>query len=576
MFKVLSLNELLKIIKLMKKNAALYIFALIASCCGYPSMYVLYGFVNKKLVNAVEKSNLSLFYDAFILIFIIIVLACIIDPITYYIRGYSIRKIMNEMRMDIIAHVFKMPISYFEKNHSGQIMSVLSNDLNAIEDAFRDSIRMVVVTVAMAIGSIVSILYLDWRLFFISIILGVLFFITNIFFTAHIRKISDKIQFHLGLLTNLTVEIIGGLRDIKLYRIGDLIFRKFSAENDEVAKKTLERVNVSAQIEGLNFFWSTINFLGILIIGLFMINNGTTDLGTVIAVITLQNNITFMFLNIGAFFNKVQISLSGANRIFNIFEQPVEPERINIDGEMNDSRINLKEVSFSYQNDQPVLNNIGLSVKSGETIALVGQSGSGKSTIIKLLMGLYSPQNGKISIDGIPLKEYTLAELRDKVAYVSQEAFLFEGTIEDNIRYGNINATTEDIINAAKIANAHDFIMNLPEGYHTDVGAMGASLSGGQRQRIVIARAALKNAPILLLDEATAALDTENEILIQQALLTLRQGRAVIIIAHRLSTIHNVDKIYVIDNGEIVEQGRHDELLEKKGEYYRLYTTNNL
>jgi ATP-binding cassette subfamily B protein len=281
-----------------------------------------------------------------------------------------------------------------------------------------------------------------------------------------------------------------------------------------------------------------------------------------------------MFFNFGRFVAELQSALAGSSRVFDLLNQPLEKQAIVLNGNTNmenSSMIALNNVNFSYEDKNHLLYNFNMVVPKGKVVALVGSSGAGKSTIIKLLMGFYPINSGDIIMDDKSINQYTLKELRGLIAYVPQDAYLFNGTIEENIRYGRVNASKEEIIEAAKKANAHKFIMNLPKGYDTNVVESGANLSGGQKQCISIARAFVKNAPILLLDEATSALDSESEQLVQKGLDALFQGRTALIIAHRLSTIKNANTIYVIENGKVSEVGTHDELMDKSRMYKRLY-----
>ena len=308
--------------------------------------------------------------------------------------------------------------------------------------------------------------------------------------------------------------------------------------------------------------------------GLYMSIMGKVDIGTIAAILHLQGNASFLFENIGSFITLIQRSLVGAARVFALFSSPTESysllDRAKSSGVSN-QMIEMKAVSFSYENDKKVLNNINLSIAEGNMTAIVGTSGGGKSTILKLLMRFYDADNGEIYVNGKSIHSRTLRELRDLFAYVPQDAYLFMGTIEENISYGKIGASKEEIIEAAKRAYAHDFIVEFPNGYKTIVEEGSNNLSGGQKQRIAIARAILKNAQILLLDEATSALDSESEQLVQLAINCLMKGKTTLVIAHKLSTIEAADEIFVLKKGEIVEKGSHKELISMKGLYKNLY-----
>jgi ATP-binding cassette subfamily B protein len=312
---------------------------------------------------------------------------------------------------------------------------------------------------------------------------------------------------------------------------------------------------------------------------------GTVEVGTVWAITHLFGNASFMFGSVGDFVTQVQRALAGASRVFELLDWPVEQEKVAQPqksvpwSEQKESMITIRDLAFGYEGDDAgdsgddveVLRGISMSAGQGQVVALVGPSGGGKSTIVKLLLGFYPVRDGQIAIDGKLIEAYPLPQLRSMMAYVPQDAYLFDGTIEENIRYGKPDASREQIVAAAQAANAHDFVMEQPDGYDTPVGERGAKLSGGQRQRIAIARALIKDAPVLLLDEATSALDSESEQQVQDALGVLMEGRTTVAIAHRLSTVENADTIVVIDDGRVVEEGRHEELVGQGGLYTRLY-----
>jgi ATP-binding cassette subfamily B protein len=303
-----------------------------------------------------------------------------------------------------------------------------------------------------------------------------------------------------------------------------------------------------------------------------MMVNGQCSVGSLLALVMLMGKVTSLFNQLGSFVTQFQISMAGAARVFEILDILPEPERyIGSEVKKANGLISMEEGTFRYAEGILAIDRISFHVPQGSVAAIVGPSGSGKSTVMKLLLGYYPLDSGSIFVNGKPMGNYTLTELRDMMAYVPQDAYLFDGTIEDNIRYGRIEATYEEIVSAAIAANLHEFIINQPAQYKTMVGERGLYLSGGQKQRIAIARALLKNAPILLLDEATSALDSESEQLVQEAVQTLMKGRTILMVAHRLSTIEHADVIYVMEKGKIAEWGNHQELLATKGLYNHLY-----
>jgi len=389
---------------------------------------------------------------------------------------------------------------------------------------------------------------------------------------------SRRLQSHLGKATQRFLDIISGVRVIKLFNINTIILNGFRTENNKVIEEGLYLTKKEAEKSSVNMLLSFLTFLGVLGAGAYMVYYRITDLGTVIAILTLKMQVFCLFEEVGSNFVDLQKSLAGAKRVFNLINE--REESITSDIYIEDSKLSDKNtavvfdhVVYSYNGHTNTIDDISMTIEKSQITALVGLSGAGKSTIIKLLLGLYVPQDGKIILDGVEDKEINLEELRDRIAYVSQTTYLFEGSIEENIRFGNFSATKEDIVAAAIAANAHDFIRDMPEQYDTAVGEGGNGLSGGQRQRIAIARALLKNAPILLLDEATSALDSDSERLVQEALYRLMKGRTTIVVAHRLSTIQNADKIYVIEDGRVIEEDTHKSLLESTGFYNIMHKT---
>jgi ATP-binding cassette, subfamily B, bacterial len=366
--------------------------------------------------------------------------------------------------------------------------------------------------------------------------------------------------------------LLAGFHIIKMFPIENLIMGRYKDANSETMRLCIRKARIGAFLDSTNFLLIWLSFGGALSAGAYMILYKYIDFGTMLAVINLLNGVVFMFTSLGNFIAQIQGSLAGANRVFELLDEPVEPERYVLKKtEDTAAMVELQDIGFSYNGTDRVLDGVSLSIGKGQMAALVGPSGGGKSTVLKMLLGYYPPQEGNIVVNAKSIGQYSLTELRDMMAYVPQDAYLFDGTVEENIWYGRPKATREEVIAAAEAANAHGFITELPEGYATKVGERGTRLSGGQKQRIAIARALLKNAPILLLDEATSALDSESEQLVQDALNRLMQGRTTIAVAHRLSTIRHADVIYVIEGGEVVEKGNHTELAEGEGLYNRLY-----
>lgn len=572
MHKGINIKELLRAMALMKNRSWIYWVDMVLVSLVYAGYQVLIAYVNKQMVDAAVQKQFGLLMTAIIYAGIGLILILIIYPLGVYIMNLIIKKAMLDIKLRTFAHIEKLPISYHEGNHSGDIISRMTNDLNSIEFLFGRSLFNLFQALFYGIAALITIFTLNWYMAILIVVIGLISARVNVYFVKPIRSISDKIHYTMSLLTQNLQDVLAGFRTIKMFGIGDIIIGKYVKENGNLAQSSLDNNRLRSEIDGINSLLSMFSIIGVFAVGSLLAFNKVVDFGTVVAIITLQNGVSQMFLSVGNFFVEIQNSLSGAARVIDLLNQGVEPERYDVKGTSDENgMVVLRDVSFAYDKKDKALDDVSITVPEGKVVALVGPSGGGKSTLIKLLMGFYQPESGYININGRPMGEYTLNQLRDLIAYVPQNSYLFDGTIAENIRYGKPDATMEEVIHAARLANAHDFIMEQPNGYETMVGEGGAKLSGGERQRIAIARALLKNAPILLLDEATSSLDSENERLVQEALNVLMKGRTVIVVAHRLSTIKNADMIYVIKDGRVVEKGSHDELMDKKGVYFTLY-----
>jgi ABC-type multidrug transport system fused ATPase/permease subunit len=384
---------------------------------------------------------------------------------------------------------------------------------------------------------------------------------------------NDSIQESMGAYTENLANIIGGFMTMKSLGLESEMLKNASTVNGEILRNNLKLSKKSAAMESRNFLFSSINFVGVVVLASFLAIKGISSLGSVVSMVYLLGNVNNMFSEINGMLLGMQRSLAGAKRVTEILEAETEPAAVNAEGTRNKEMIVLEDIDFSYNMDSQILKDINLYVKKGQIVALAGPSGGGKSTILKLLLGYYSPTAGSITVDGKAAKDLTLAGLRSLMAYVPQDSYIFDGTVEENISYGRPGALTEEIKQAAEAAYADEFICQMEQGYQTLVGERGVRLSGGQRQRIAIARAFLKDAPILLLDEATSSLDSQSEQQVQSALEHLMKNKTVLIIAHRLSTIERANVIYLIEGGRIVESGSHEDLLQNKSLHHRLYET---
>lgn len=576
MLKDLHLKELLMVMRLMKERRWYFYLAIMISALCVGSFSIINSFMYKDIMNGIVNKDIELLEHAIKLVVISLILACVVNPISSYVCAYLSKKTVCDLRANLLDHVLKLPRDYFDKIHSGDILSKITNDVSMIDQIYGGQLYNILFHALVGLAATITIFILDLRLASIMVFFGVITTFANTTYAKPVRKSSDKLQSHLGKATQRFLDIVAGVRVIKLFNINKVVVNKFSDANDCVVKEGINLTKKEAEKSSVNMLLSFLTFFGVLGTGSFMVYYNLTDIGTVIAILTLKMQVFCLFEEVGGNIVDIQKSLAGAKRVFDLIYEAEEEHISGVYIEKNelskrDTAIAFNGVTHSYNDSQNVIDGLSMTIQKDQVTALVGFSGGGKSTIIKLLLGLYVPQKGKIILEGNDDKELDLKTLRRKIAYVPQTSYLFEGSIEENIRFGNPDATKEKVINAAIAANAHDFIMDMKEGYNTSIGEGGEGLSGGQRQRIAIARAIVKDAPILLLDEATSALDSESETLVKEALDRLMKGRTTIVVAHRLSTIENANKIYVIEDGKIAEEGVHEGLLKRAGVYKLLY-----
>jgi ATP-binding cassette subfamily B protein len=489
-------------------------------------------------------------------------------------RSTTLRAMAN-LRQTIFGHLQRLPLGYHEQRHSGDLLSVMTNDATATEQAFQQDMLNLVNAGLQGISAAVYMLVLDWRLALVTISSGLVPLVVNTLFANPLRTAGEAVQGRLGTVSERLADLLAGYQVVRTFNLGQWILARFSKANRELLESGLRRVRLDAALAAANRFGGA-TFLVPLGVGAYMVLTGQTTFGIMVALIQLNGPIQFLVYSLGGTITRIQSSLAAADRILAVLDTTPEPERYGEDlGEavgppQPDTLLEFRDVSFAYD-DSAVLQGMSFGVRQGQVAAFVGPSGGGKSTIFKLLLGCYSVRQGAVFVSGQSINAYRLSELRDRFAYIPQDAYLYSGSILENIRYGKPGASEQEVIAAARGAYAHEFISEFPEGYETQVGERGARVSGGQRQRIAIARALLKDAPVLLLDEATSALDSESEELVQRALRVLMHGRTVLVIAHRLSTVEHADVIYAVEDGTVVEAGTERELLERKGLFYRLH-----
>ena len=489
-----------------------------------------------------------------------------------YQMRYVGLKIISDLRQQLYDHIQDLSLAYVERSSTGVLMSRITNDVNLLQGAVSAAITSFLKDSFTMIGLIFVVFYQDWRLASLAVLIlpGAYLLIDSL--GKKMRRYSKRCQEAMGDISSIVQELLRGIRVVKAFCGEEYEMKRFDRENERIFKYNM-RISV---VQGISSpLMELLGAMGIATIigyGGFQVIKGQSTPGTFFSFLAALFMLYKPMKRLSKVNNLIQNGLAAARRIFEVLDTSIEvvdrPGAKALKG--IEKGIEFRDVSFSYGNGV-VLKNINLYIPAGEVIALVGVSGGGKTTLASLIPRFYDLRDGEILIDGVDIRNYSIVSLRSRIAMVTQDPFLFNDTIRNNIAYGNFEKGDEEIIRAAKAAYAYDFIMELPRGFDTVVGDRGVSLSGGQKQRICIARAFLKDAPILILDEATSSLDNESEKEVQESLFNLMKGRTTIIIAHRLSTIINANRIFVISGGEIVEAGTHEQLMEAGGEYSKLY-----
>ena len=510
---------------------------------------------------------------------IILVLMYLVNIFSTYYQNIVMVKISQrvsaKIRKELFTALQKLPLKYFDNNSSGDLMSRLTNDVDNINTTLSQSVTQLFSGIINVVGMLIAMLLLSPILTLIGMITVPLTFIATKTLAKKTQSFFVKQQRELGNLNGYIEEMVSGQKVVLLFSEEEKVKEEFSEINERLTKSAIIAQGVSSFMGPINNFINNISYLIISVVGGYLILKGSEiTVGIVFSFLLYMRNFTRPINEIMNLFNTIQGALAGAERVFEVIDEEKEKDKdnaVNIDN--IEGHVELRGVTFSYSNGKEILKNVSLEAKKGEVIAIVGPTGAGKTTIVNLLTKFYDIDSGEILIDGKNIDEITRESLRKTVAMVLQDTYLFSETVSENIRYGRLDASDEEVIEAAKMADAHHFIKQLPQGYDTVLSDNGSNLSQGQRQLLAIARAILSNASILILDEATSSIDTRTEVLIQNAMLKLMEGKTTFVIAHRLSTIRNADKILALKDGEIIESGTHDELLAKEGFYANLYNS---
>lgn len=540
-----------------------------ASACNLYLPWIIKDVVDKVLV---QKDTFMLYVIA-----ISIVVIFIIRGLFFYGQSYLMswvgQKVVIDIRGEIFRKLQRLSLAFYDKNKTGTIMSYVTNDVAALQTAMVEKAVELVTEGLVLIGSIVAMLWLDWELtlFTFCTFPVVLWFMD--YFGKKIRKNGGEIQECTAELTSVLQETVSSARIIKSFVREDYETDRFDNQNKENFYANMKNIKLNALLTPTVEFVAAVGVTVVMWYGGRSVIEGDITAGALVAFLVYAVNIANPIKRLTKVAASIQKALAAGDRVFGVLDLP-EAIQEAPDAKVLPpvkGKVEFDNVKFSYNPEEEVLGGLSFTVNPGEVTAIVGPSGAGKSTIASLLPRFYDVTGGDIRVDGYSIKDVTLDSLRGQVGIVPQETMLFNGSVYDNILYGRLDATPDEVFAAAQAANADDFIRQLPHGYDTQLGDRGVNISGGQRQRIAIARAILKNPRILILDEATSALDTESERVVQEALDRLMIGRTSFVIAHRLSTIKNADKILVLEHGELVESGTHDELIAKNGLYAHLY-----
>ncbi|WP_049311648.1 SAV1866 family putative multidrug efflux ABC transporter [Staphylococcus aureus] len=540
--------------------------------------YAIDGVINNHALTTDEKVH-HLTIAIGIALFIFVIVRPPIEFIRQYLAQWTSNKILYDIRKKLYNHLQALSARFYANNQVGQVISRVINDVEQTKDFILTGLMNIWLDFITIIIALSIMFFLDVKLTLAALFIFPFYILTVYVFFGRLRKLTRERSQALAEVQGFLHERVQGISVVKSFAIEDNEAKNFDKKNTNFLTRALKHTRWNAySFAAIN----TVTDIGPIIVigvGAYLAISGSITVGTLAAFVGCLELLFGPLRRLVASFTTLTQSFASMDRVFQLIDEDYDIK--NGVGaqpiEIKQGRIDIDHVSFQYNdNEAPILKDINLSIEKGETVAFVGMSGGGKSTLINLIPRFYDVTSGQILIDGHNIKDFLTGSLRNQIGLVQQDNILFSDTVKENILLGRPTATDEEVVEAAKMANAHDFIMNLPQGYDTEVGERGVKLSGGQKQRLSIARIFLNNPPILILDEATSALDLESESIIQEALDVLSKDRTTLIVAHRLSTITHADKIVVIENGHIVETGTHRELIAKQGAYEHLYSIQNL
>ncbi len=503
----------------------------------------------------------------------------LLSAVFSFVQGFTmtgiVQKITYRIRNDIVAKINKLPMNYFDKRTNGEVLSIITNDIDTLSMNMSQSITQIITSICTIIGILIMMFSISWQMTLISLIILPIAGILVKIIVGKSQKYFSRQQEYLGHVNGQVEEIYGGLTVVKAFNAEEKVEKNFNEANEELYKSAWKSQFLSGLMHPVMNFISNIGYVGVAVAGGYLAIKGTITVGNIQSFIQYNKQFTQPINQIAQISSTLQSMVAAAERVFEFLEGPeeVNTAKGNIDINKLKGNVEFKHVKFGYNPEKTIIKDFSAKVKEGQKIAIVGPTGAGKTTMVKLLMRFYDVTDGEILVDGHNIKDFDRGELRKMFGMVLQDTWLFGGTVKDNIKYSKEDATDDEVIEAAKAAHVHHYIKTLPKGYNSVINEESSNISAGQKQLLTIARVILADPKILILDEATSSIDTRTEIQIQAAMDNLMKGRTSFVIAHRLSTIKNSDLILVMNQGDIVEQGTHEELLAKGGFYADLYNS---
>jgi len=577
-----TLKKLVRELKVYKKSIIIVIiFALGSTIFSIAGPKILGNATTELFAGLMKKVNNTggIDFSAIHKILLTVLILYIISAICAYIQGYIVsgvtQKFTYKIRKNVSKKIDNLPISYFDKKSHGEVLSVITNDIDTISQSLSQGAAQIITSVTTVIGILIMMITIDPIMTLISL---TILPISGIIISKVVKKSQKHFknqQDYLGHVNGEVEEMFSGQNIIKVFNAEDKMISQFEKDNDILHDSAWKSEFLSGLMQPIMVFIGNIGYVAFAIVGGYFVIIGRISVGDIQSFISYSKQFIQPMAQLAQISNMLQAMMASSERVFEFLEEEEETANIlnPVSTEKIKGNVEFKNVNFGYKKNQTIINDFSATVKKGQKIAIVGPTGAGKTTLIKLLMRFYNVNEGSILIDGNNINDFNRSELREVFGMVLQDTWLFNGTIMDNLRYGKLNSTDDEVIEAAKTAHVHHFIQTLPDGYNMQLNEEASNISGGQKQLLTIARAILVNPKVLILDEATSSVDTRTEILIQKAMDTLMKGRTTFVIAHRLSTIKDADLILVMDKGDIVEQGNHNELIKKDGFYANLYNS---